>query len=263
MPEQSWTAVLRPAEGIRWGRVIALAHSGAGPNALLPLLRRLPAGLEVVGVTLPGRERRFGEGLDALDDPGAAVAAVLEEMRAAAPLPTVFFGHSMGASFAAALALAAQEMCQGLVLSAQPTPESRAGQNEDWTEEKLLDILKLGGGTPDEILGHRELREHLLAVLRCDLRLSQRLAVGTAGRKFPVAPVVMGGADDELVPRGELDLWSVHTGIRPRLFPGGHFYLLDEANMDSVAAEIAAGFPVQARAGRPARLAVVDSHGPG
>ncbi|MCX5233278.1 thioesterase II family protein [Streptomyces sp. NBC_00233] len=243
MSEQPWTAVLRPARGTRRGRVVVLSHSGAGPNALLPLLRRLPSGLEIVGVTLPGRERRFGEGLAALDDLGATVAAVLGELRAAVPLSTVLFGHSMGAAFAAALSLSAPELCQGLVLSAYPTPETRAQQTEDWTEEDLLRILELSGNTPHGILGDLVLREHLLGVLRYDLTLGRRLATRIAGRRLPVAPIVLGGADDELVPPDKLDQWSTCAAVRPRLFPGGHFYLLDEANLDAVAAEIAAALP--------------------
>ncbi|MFD9623768.1 thioesterase II family protein [Streptomyces virginiae] len=244
MTEQSWTAVLRPARDMRRGRVVAMAHSGSGPNTLLPLLRRLPAGLEVAGVTLPGRERRFGEDLEVLDNPDHAVSVVLEELRAAPPLPTVLFGHSMGAVFAAALTLAAPELCQGLVLSAHPAPESRARQAREWTEADLLGILKLGGGTPAEFLNDPLLREHVLGVLRCDLTLGHHLTVSIAGRELPVAPTVLGGADDELVPPADLGQWSTRAVLRPRLFPGGHFYLLDKANQDAVAAEIAAAFPL-------------------
>ncbi|MEU9862156.1 alpha/beta fold hydrolase [Streptomyces sp. NPDC047971] len=239
-----WTVPLRPARATPTGRVVALAHSGSGPNALLPLLRRLPDDIEVVGVTLPGRERRFGESCATLpDDIDGALAAVLAELRAAPPLPTVLFGHSMGAAFAAALALAAPELCHGLALSGHPTLESRAGRAEDWTEDDLMDVIRLGGGTPDEFLEDPVIREHLLELLRCDLTLGRRLAVRNAGRQLPVAPLVLGGRDDELVPPGELDDWSTRTPLRPRLFPGGHFYLLDEANTQAVACEIAALLP--------------------
>lgn len=85
MPQHIWNTVIRPARGTAVGRAVALAHSGAGPNALLPTVRWLPEGIEVVGVTLPGRERRIDEDpTRILDDPEGAVAAVAESC---APCP--------------------------------------------------------------------------------------------------------------------------------------------------------------------------------
>lgn len=238
---------MRPARGVPRARVIALAHSGAGPNALLPLLRRLHPDAEVLGVTLPGRERRFAESCAGLaDDIDGLLARIRAELAAEPPLPTGYFGHSMGAALAAALALADPGGCRKLVLSGHPTLESRAGRAEDWTEDDLLDVIRLGGGTPAEILADPVIKEHLLTVLRCDLTLGRRLAERNAGRPLPVPPTVLGGLDDELVPPAELDAWAERVPLRRRLYPGGHFYLLDEANLDAVAAEITAGLPLPA-----------------
>ncbi|MER5868738.1 thioesterase domain-containing protein [Streptomyces sp. NPDC002044] len=237
-----WTVRLRPARHTAAARVVAFAHSGSGPNALLPLLRRLHPDAEVLGVTLPGRERRFTESCAGLpDDIDGALAAVLAELSAESPLPTVYFGHSMGAAFAAALVLAEPGLCHKLVLSGHPRLESRAGRAADWTEEDLLDVVRLGGGTPEEFLADPVIRDHLLHLLRCDLTLGRRLAERNAGRPLPVPPTVLGGLHDELVPPAELDRWAERGPLRRRLFPGGHFYLLDEANLDEVAAEITAG----------------------
>ncbi|CAL9609388.1 Thioesterase PikA5 [Streptomyces sp. enrichment culture] len=233
---------MRPARGVPVVRVVVLAHSGSGPNALLPLLRRLHPDAEVLGVTLPGRERRFTEPcVGPRHDIDAVLAAVLAELAAERPLPTVYFGHSMGAAFAAALALAEPSLCRKLVLSGHPALESRAGRAAQWSEQDLLDVVRLGGGTPEELLADPFVRDHLLTVLRCDLILGRRLAERTAGRPLPVPPTVLGGLDDELVPPAELDGWAERGPLRRRLYPGGHFYLLDEANVDAVAAEITAG----------------------
>lgn len=232
-------APLRPAAGPPIGRVVALPHAGSGPNALAPLLERLPGRLEVVGVTLPGRERRLREGLAALRDPDAVVDAVAGELAAAEPLPTVMFGHSMGAALAAAVALAAPALCRGLVLSGHPALDAEAGRTEEWTDDALVEVIRLGGGTPEEVLGEPVLRALVLDRLRADLTLGRRLSVANAGRTLPLVPVVLGGKDDALVPPGELDPWESPAPPRRRLFPGGHFYLLEEANLDAVAGEIA------------------------
>ncbi|WP_225821766.1 thioesterase II family protein [Streptomyces naphthomycinicus] len=249
MSEQIWTTVLRPTRHTPRGRVVAVPHSGAGPNALLPLLARLPSDVEVVGVTLPGRERRYGESFDRLpEDPRAVVDAVRGELDAAPRLPTVLFGHSMGAAFAATLAVRAPALCQGLVLSSLARSGSASEPPEHPTEADVLDVVRMGGGTPEEFLLEAGLRAHLLGLLVCDLTLGRRLVALSAGRPLPVPPVVLGGRDDKLVAPEDLADWS-GTGsgtARTRLFPGGHFYLLDEANLDAVAAELTTALP-----GRP------------
>ncbi|WP_255950583.1 thioesterase II family protein [Streptomyces odontomachi] len=238
-----WTVVLRPARGTPVGRIVAVPHSGSGPNVLAPLLHRLPADLQAVGVTLPGRERRFRESLDALSDPAAVTDAVTNELAAAEPLPTVLFGHSMGAALAAAVALAAPRLCQGLVLSAHPALDAGAGRAQEWTDEALMEVIRLSDGTPDELLGEPLLRDLVLARLRSDLTLGRRLAVRNAGQLLPVVPTVLAGRDDALVPPADLDPWTTSAPPRHRFFPGGHCYLLDEENLDAVAAEIAAALP--------------------
>ncbi|GLV84809.1 thioesterase [Streptomyces lavendulae subsp. lavendulae] len=243
MSEGTWTTVLRSAYGTPRGRVVALPHSGAGPNSLLPLLRRLPPAFEVVGVTLPGRERRFAESCAGLlDDPETAVDAVRAELCAMPGLPTVLFGHSMGSAFAAVLALRTPSLCQGLVLSGHRRVGSTSGIPEHLTEADVLDVIRLGGGTPDELLAEPGLRAHLLKLLWCDLTLGRRLGALSADRALPVPPLVLGGRDDMLVPPEELAEWPAHrpAEVRKRLFPGGHFYLLDEVNLDAVAFEVAA-----------------------
>lgn len=240
--QQRWTAVIRPASGKPLGRVVAVPHSGSGPNALTPLLRLLPGGLEVVGVTLPGRERRLGESLDGCSDPAAVVSTVIGELVAAAPLPTVMFGHSMGAALVTALALAAPELCQGLVLSAYPAPVTTPGR-EEVSEEELEDLVRLGGGTPGELLEDPSLRSLVLSRLRSDVRLGRRLIEGNAGRLLPVVPVVLNGRDDALAPPVVVDPWTSAEPPRRLVFPGGHFYLLDQENQEAVAAEVAAALP--------------------
>ncbi|MGW1671580.1 thioesterase II family protein [Streptomyces sp. NPDC002324] len=247
---ERWTSVIRPASGTRLTRLVVLPHSGSGPNALLPLLRLLPPTVEVVGVTLPGRERRFAESCAGVaDDPGGVLREVLSELTELLRLPTFFFGHSMGAVFAAALAVQAPDLCGGLVLSAYPGDPPAARRPEILTDEELLDIVCRGERTPDDALNDPMVREHVLRVMRCDLALEHRLAEWIAERRLPVAPTVLGGRTDLIVAPEELAGWTARApvGVREQVFPGGHFYLLDEPNMAAVASEIVAAMA----SGRP------------
>ncbi|GGK91058.1 pyochelin biosynthetic protein PchC [Sphaerisporangium melleum] len=236
-----WISELRPALDGPRGRVVAFPHAGAGPNALMPLLARLPGGYEIVGVTLPGRERRFGERHETTPDhPGAVVDGVVTELAGLPSCPTVFFGHSMGASLAVAAALADPAACSRLVLSAHPPSGVRFERQASWNDAVLLEVIRLGGGTPREILDNAYWRGHLLGLLRSDLTLAARLAARNQGGRLTMPLTVLGGDRDELVPVRDLVGWQEwsDTGARMRVFPGGHFYLLDEPNRPAIATEI-------------------------
>jgi surfactin synthase thioesterase subunit len=238
----AWTAVLRPATGEPEGRVVVFPHSGAGPNVLMPLLRHLPANLEVVGVTLPGRERRFSEGFATTpDDPDAVVDGIARELAPLPGRPTVFFGHSMGVAVAVAVALARPGLCGRLVLSGHPPSGANVERTGAWDEPTLLAIIRLGGGTPPEVLEKPLWRRGVLDLLRSDLMLGAHLVRRNRASRLPIPLTLLNGADDELVGVEQLASWESRTdaGARLRVFPGGHFYLLDEANLRAVAAEIA------------------------
>ncbi|NLU78159.1 2,3-diaminopropionate biosynthesis protein SbnA [Micromonospora sp. HNM0581] len=207
--------------------MVVFAHSGSGPNALLPAVRQVPGDVEIVGVTLPGRERRFRERFTEPypDAVAGAIAAALHELD---PLPTAFLGHSLGAQLAMAVAGRAPRLCQALLLSACPpaTPLTGGPLGAD----QVVRTVELAGGASREILDEPSLRDWTIEVLRTDLELGRRLAAESVS--LPVPPLVAGGADDELVTPPELRSLARQRGVStgPRFLPGGHFYLLDERN---------------------------------
>lgn len=241
-----WLVPLRAGAGPRPRRVVVVPHAGSGPSTLRPLWNALPADVEVVGVTLPGRERRAAERCDTTpSDPPGVVRAVLGELAALPPRPTALLGHSLGAALAGVLAASAPAAFTGAVLSSPPAPGTPARCAGRFTDAELADLLRRGGAVPDVLLHDPELRVALLAVLRSDLTLAARLGHVDAERPVRVPLVVLSGREDEVAPSEGVAFWArrATAGLRRAVLPGGHFHLLDAANRAAVLDEVAGVLP--------------------
>jgi medium-chain acyl-[acyl-carrier-protein] hydrolase len=90
----------------------------------------------------------------------------------------------------------------------------------------LLDEMRRLGGTPDEVMAHREILDMLLPVVRDDFRLLETHdALAEPLVRIPVH--VCCGMDDEDSPMSLLRRWSEVTAqsCSITLFAGGHFYI--------------------------------------
>ncbi|BBC91687.1 MULTISPECIES: thioesterase II family protein [Streptomyces] len=226
-------------------RVYCLPHAGGSAGAYLAWARsRQAPGLHFVPVELPGRGTRMGEPpLTSLSEVVDGVLSVLRERPADEPF--VLFGHSMGAQIAyeTTRRLVAEErtLPRALVVSGCRPPGSPAALPlHDGDDERLIkDILELGG-TPAEILEHRELLAMLLPVLRADLTLLNAYMDEVRPTVLPVPVLALGGTDDLLSGAEWVGGWRAVTagGFRQRVLPGDHFFL--HSRVDEVMAEISA-----------------------
>ncbi|MFC7985725.1 thioesterase II family protein [Streptomyces sp. NPDC057336] len=195
---------------------------------------RLPEGLGVAALELPGRGSRKGE-------PWAAGTedAVAGFADAAAPLlerPVLLFGHSMGAVLALDLAheLRARHGREPLALIAAASELSRRRSAEispDASDEDLVRWLRDLGGTPEELLTSPEYLAELLPVLRADLRVAARRPQrATVPLGCPVH-VYLGEQDPMVDGAAAQRDWAARTTREqpPRSFPGGHFFVQESA----------------------------------
>jgi pyochelin biosynthetic protein PchC len=241
---QNWLSVLRRGRRGPLRRAIVIPHAGAGPHSLAPMWECLPNDIEVVGVTLPGRERRFAEPASAVGgDPDVVISGVLGEIARLRPVPTVLFGHSLGAAIAAAVVDAEPRWFGSLVLSAYPTGPAEPVREPAEQRRRLLRLVEEAGGTPAEVVASAAWRDHLLDLLGNDLALTNSLADRILA-PLPIPVTVLHGAADQVVPPTDAETWTTRTtaGVRIRTLPGGHFYLLDESTRHEVATEIAGTF---------------------
>jgi surfactin synthase thioesterase subunit len=236
-----WLFPLRKAASNPSARLLVFPYAAAGASALRPLMTRLPESVELLGVALPGRERRFGE------PPATShveiVQAVAGELAAREPLPAYLFGHSMGASLALALALMEPELCQGVVVSGRKPTGVTMSSVLGMADDEIVSFLGAVGNTAPQLLKDIFWQDRLIQLFRSDTALNVQTSQAIESGLVSQHLIVLGGTDDPYVdPRG-LDAWAQRTsgGCDVMVFPGNHFFLLDPSNLPAIASVLGSG----------------------
>jgi medium-chain acyl-[acyl-carrier-protein] hydrolase len=246
--EQPWYSVFvsRPEAPIR---LYCLPCAGGGATMYRELAERLPPTFELRAIRLPGRHARYGE--PAFTDCETAAGALADALAAELRRPYVLFGHSMGALIGhrlvevierrgmapPALFVSASWLVQGFPLERLPDPAA--------SDERFVDVLRRLGGVAPGVLGDPEVLAFTLPLLRADFRLCRSYAYRPDDMPQLRAPMrAMGGAADHVTPVDQMGLWGSHARrfLGVRAFPGGHFFLNDnaEAVVETLAADVAA-----------------------
>ena len=210
-------------------RVVCFPHAGGSANFFLPWRAVVPDDVELLAVQYPGHQDRFGEPL--VSDMAELVAGLLADLEELDDLPTVFLGHSMGASVAYESVRRLVRKPALLVVSARPAPGVRV-RDEPYTgngEEMLARLEKLGG-LQVEAVADPELREVVLPILRADYRLIETYRPGLAPRTDVPVFAAVGDRDPE-VAVADVQAWQEATtgDFTFEVFDGAHYYVDDHA----------------------------------
>lgn len=236
-----WIFPLRKAGGDHGCRLVVFPYAAAGASALRPLVTLLPDSVELLGVALPGRERRFGE-------PGATsfpeiMQGVVDGLATRPELPTFLFGHSLGASLAVALARSVPEICSGIIVSARRPAHVALAPILAMSDEEIGSFLDALGNTAPQLLGEAFWRARLIQLFRHDTELDIEASHVAETTLLTQPLTVLAGSEDPYVDVRDLDSWATRTTgyCDVRTYPGDHFFLLDPGNL-AVIAEALTGF---------------------
>lgn len=228
--DSHWFLVPRPSPSAAL-RLFCLPYAGGGASLFQRWVERLPGDIELCAVQLPGRETRLDE------EPFDRIEPLLDALELAVlpyvDRPFALFGHSMGAILAFELARALHRRGvapRQLFVSGRAAPQLADPRPHihALAPARFLDEVTALGGTPPEILDHRELLGTLLPVLQADFAAIERWSYAP-GEPLAAPLSALGGAGDPRIGRRELAAWGAHTRGRfsLELFPGGHFFLRD------------------------------------
>lgn len=224
-------------------RLVCLPHAGGAASVFRSWPQWLPDDVEVIGVCYPGRQDRLLE--PCIDEMGVMTTRIADVLQPWAGGPLALFGHSMGASVAHEVALRLEQrtgapptrlFVSGQLPPHRVTPRGVHRRDDDGIMEE---VRRLGDPDAGEVLDDPDLRELVMPAIRADFRL-----IGTyLPRRVPPlgAPVTAYvGADDAQVPVEGLKEWAKTTStgrFDHRVYPGGHFYLLQDP--ESVVRDVA------------------------
>jgi medium-chain acyl-[acyl-carrier-protein] hydrolase len=224
-------------------QLFCFPFAGGGAQSFRGWQARARPGVEVTGVSLPGRERGYREPpITTWPDALAALfEAIITETRRG---PYAFFGHSLGARLAYELThrLAEAGHClpRLLIVSACRAP----GVAPRWPPMHSMDgptltaRLRQMNGVPDEVLANPQLMAQLEPVLRADLKLAETWVA--SGGRIAVPILALCGEHDDIDPYQDMLGWQHHTaaGFAIQSLPAGHFFLQEQE--DAVVAAISA-----------------------
>jgi amino acid adenylation domain-containing protein len=223
-----WLLGHRPDPNARV-RLICFPYAGGSATVFHDWRTALPPTIDICAVQLPGRQSRLAE--PPFTELAVLVDACATALRPLADLPWALFGHSFGGLIAFELARCMRNRgtlpCHLFVAAVHaPHLPPREPLLHALPLPDLLAELDRLGGTPPELLAHRELIAEILPALRADLAMCEKY------RLRPEAPLdcpvsAFGGIADPFPDRHQLAAWQQHArgAFRLRMLAGGHFFL--------------------------------------
>ena len=225
----SWIRCFKPREEAAV-RLFCLPFSGGGAQSFSGWAERLPSGIELCAIQLPGRETRMREA--PFSDVHALIDAMSPALEPWLDKPVVLFGHSMGALFAYELARRLQQehahSPRCLIVSGRVAPHRSLPQSalNKLPQPEFISRLRQLGGTPYELLNNTELMELITPTLRADFALHEEYS-HRVGVRLQCDILAFGGTNDPQAGRAAINDWRDVTEGRfqLRMMPGDHFFI--------------------------------------
>lgn len=217
-----WFRQLTPGRGT--AAIVVFPPAGSGAALFGGWRDLVPPDVEVLVMTMPGRENRLAE------RPLWHVGPILEAVaRQLGPIrmPMVLFGHSAGAYLASlAVAQVRPELVRSVVVAASPSPDWGTPNMSLATDAELLAAMRAWGGTPEQLFHQPDLLELFLPCLRADLAVAHQCRSRVLRHPVDVPILALHGESDRSVTLDQMATWQRWTERKftLRQTAGGHFF---------------------------------------
>jgi surfactin synthase thioesterase subunit len=214
-------------------RLVCFPFAGGNAALFRGWASRLPAGVEVCAVEMPGHGVRLAE------RPCADMTTLVDVLTASVRLlvreaPYAFLGHSLGGivayEVARRLRALAEPLPVRLLVSASRAPHVSPPTRplHDLPDAQFLARLRRYNGIPRAVEGSPELLQLMLPVVRADMRVYETYQHAT-GAQLACPISAFAGNEDEWVPTARVERWRDVTAATFDLttLRGDHFFLRD------------------------------------
>lgn len=223
----SWIRRYRPTEDATT-RLVCFPHAGGSASFFHPVAKTHGGTTDVVALQYPGRQDRLREpAIDNIDEYADRITTVLATLP---DVPTVFFGHSMGALIAFEVAHRLEEQAArsplSVIASGRRAPSTtRPERVHERDDDGIIAELELLNGTDSALLADEEILRMAMPAIRNDYIAVE--SHPSRNRTVACPLTVLVGTQDPKTTLDEAAQWQEHTTgpFRMREFPGGHFYL--------------------------------------
>ncbi|MEM7125044.1 MAG: alpha/beta fold hydrolase [Chloroflexota bacterium] len=217
-------------------RLFCFPYAGGAAPIFRTWDQHLPASINVCPVHLPGRATRIRE--KPFTNLENLVQAFLPSLQPCLDKPFAIFGHSMGSLIAYEVTKQLHQqgnlMPTYLLVSGRrapylPDPEMQLHTLPN-DELFLKELRHRYDNVPDAIFDDAELRALFLPLLRADFTLVETYQ-SSKEALLPCPIIAFGGQSDSRASQAELMAWKelTQSDFDVHLFPGGHFYLNEQA----------------------------------
>ncbi|MFJ2202129.1 thioesterase II family protein [Streptomyces violaceusniger] len=226
-----WIRQFHPAPAAAT-RLICLPHAGGSASYYFPVSKALSPTVDVLAVQYPGRQDRRNE--KCIDTIPELADALVPELLPFTDKPVALFGHSMGATLAFEVALRLEQkgvVPVALFASGRRAPSCHRDESVHLRDDDgLITEVKALAGTDTQLLGDDEILRMVLPAIRSDYKAAETYRY-TSGPRLATPIHAHVGDDDPKASVEEARAWGEHTtgGFDLQVYPGGHFYLNDEA----------------------------------
>ncbi|CAM3987589.1 thioesterase II family protein [Mesobacillus zeae] len=212
-------------------KLFCLPYAGSSATVYMKWKKYLHHSIQLIPIELAGRGKRIVEPLytdieEAVNDIYEKIQDELEDT------PYAFFGHSMGSllAFECIHKIRSQKkrMPETIFFSGKKPPHKKMDKIYHVlpNAEFIKEILEMGG-TPKEIVEHKELLQIFIPILKADFRIVETYDYKEKGEVFDCDIVAMNGKQDNLTT--DMGEWNKYTSGEFRIynFDGDHFFIHD------------------------------------
>lgn len=210
-------------------RLFCFPYAGGNGQIFKSWINSLPESIEVVGIELPGRGRRFSEPF--IEDINTMVDLLYESIKGSLDIPFAFYGHSNGALLVFELSkkiLSRLGMSPIKVfIAAKRSPHlGREYPLHRLCDQDFIKVIRDYQGTPLQVFANPELLELYLPILRADFALSENY-VFVDQNPLAVDAVLIAGDQDKIARVEDVFAWEKLFVSPPHkeIVTGDHFFL--------------------------------------